>query len=82
MSTGFKMIIVYQEKGRYESPKNMVIDHVCVSQFNNNEAKYLDHIKQSIRSNIWVDAHSDTKYQHGNDIEKYPLPTIVNIIQC
>ena len=41
MSTGFKMIIVYQEKGRYESPKNMVIDHVCVSQFNNDEAKYL-----------------------------------------
>ena len=60
------MIIVYQEKGRYESPKNMVIDH----------------IKQTIRSNIWADAHTDTLYQYGYDIEKYPLPTIVNIIQC
>ena len=76
------MIIVYQEKGQYESLKNMVIEHVCVSQFNNNEAKYLDHIKQTIRSNIWVDAHSDTLSQHGYDIEKYPLPVIVNIIQC
>ena len=76
------MIIVYQEKGRYESPKNMVIDCICVSQFNNNEAQYLDHIKQTIRQNIWTDLHVSTKAQCGNDIEKYPLPTVVNIIQC
>ena len=75
------MIIVYQEKGQYESLKNVVIDHVCSSQFRNNEEKYLDHIKQTIRKLLWVDMHNDTKFMYKNDIEQYPLPTIVNIIQ-
>lgn len=76
------MIIVYQEKDRYESLKNMVIDHVCSSQFRNNEEKYLDHIKQTIRKLLWVNMHNDTKFMYKNYIEQYPLPTIVNIIQC
>lgn len=40
------MIIVYQEPGRYTTPKNMVIDHVCSYKFYNDEAKYLDQIKK------------------------------------
>lgn len=73
------MIIVYQEGGRGTTPKNIVIETVSKTDFESEEL-YLDHIRQTIREQLWVDAHVDITYAYGYDINRYPLPTILNIL--